>query len=562
MEKLVIYQVFTRLFGANASKNVSSGTKKENGCGKMADFTSAALAEIKKLGATHIWYTGLIEHATKSDYTSYGIPKDHPAVVKGNAGSPYAIKDYYDIDPDLATKVPERMKEFERLVVRTHKAELKVIIDFVPNHVARQYHSDAKPEGVLDLGEDDDTTMSFNPHNNFYYLPGTTFSPSFSLYDEEMGDYVEKPAKVTGNDCFTQWAGQNDWYETVKLNYGVDYQGSHQLVFCPSTPDTWLKMRDILLFWASKGIDGFRCDMAEMVPCDFWGWVIPQVKAKYPDIIFIAEVYNPHEYRNYIYRGHFDYLYDKVGLYDTIRSVVGGNTAMTITGVWQSVDDIQSHMLNFLENHDEQRIASDFFAGNAEKGKPALLISSLMNTNPVMIYFGQELGERGMDVEGFSGKDGRTSIFDYWTIDLIRRWRNGNKFDGKLLTAEEKDLQQFYTKVLNICNKEKAIREGQFFDIMYVNYNEGMNEHRQYAFLRKHEKELILVVANFDDKLARSWVKIPAHAFNCMNIPVCDKEYECKDLLTGKKEKKALIPDGTIYVEIPANGGRVLKFKL
>lgn len=562
MEKLVIYQVFTRLFGANASKNVSNGTKKENGCGKMADFTSAALAEIKKLGATHIWYTGLIEHATKSDYTSYGIPKDHPAVVKGNAGSPYAIKDYYDIDPDLATKVPERMKEFERLVVRTHKAELKVIIDFVPNHVARQYHSDAKPEGVLDLGEDDDTTMSFNPHNNFYYLPGTTFSPSFSLYDEEMGDYVEKPAKVTGNDCFTQWAGQNDWYETVKLNYGVDYKGSHQLVFCPSTPDTWLKMRDILLFWASKGIDGFRCDMAEMVPCDFWGWVIPQVKAKYPDIIFIAEVYNPHEYRNYIYRGHFDYLYDKVGLYDTIRSVVGGNTAMTITGAWQSVDDIQSHMLNFLENHDEQRIASDFFAGNAEKGKPALLISSLMNTNPVMIYFGQELGERGMDAEGFSGKDGRTSIFDYWTIDLIRRWRNGNKFDGKLLTAEEKDLQQFYTKVLNICNKEKAIREGQFFDIMYVNYNEGMNEHRQYAFLRKHEKELILVVANFDDKLARSWVKIPAHAFNCMNISVCDKEYECKDLLTGKKEKKALIPDGTIYVEIPANGGRVLKFKL
>ena len=562
MEKLVIYQVFTRLFGANASKNVSNGTKKENGCGKMADFTSAALAEIKKLGATHIWYTGLIEHATKSDYTSYGIPKDHPAVVKGNAGSPYAIKDYYDIDPDLATKVPERMKEFERLVVRTHKAELKVIIDFVPNHVARQYHSDAKPEGVLDLGEDDDTTMSFNPHNNFYYLPGTTFSPSFSLYDEEMGDYVEKPAKVTGNDCFSQWAGQNDWYETVKLNYGVDYLGSHQLVFCPSTPDTWLKMRDILLFWASKGVDGFRCDMAEMVPCDFWGWVIPQVKAKYPDIIFIAEVYNPHEYRNYIYRGHFDYLYDKVGLYDTIRSVVGGNTAMTITGAWQSVDDIQSHMLNFLENHDEQRIASDFFAGNAEKGKPALLISSLMNTNPVMIYFGQELGERGMDAEGFSGKDGRTTIFDYWTIDLIRRWRNGNKFDGKLLTAEEKDLQQFYTKVLNICNKEKAIREGQFFDIMYVNYNEGMNEHRQYAFLRKHEKELILVVANFDDKLARSWVKIPAHAFNCMNIPVCDKEYECKDLLTGKKEKKALIPDGTIYVEIPANGGRVLKFKL
>ena len=243
------------------------------------------MAEIKKLGATHIWYTGLIEHATKSDYTQYGIEKDHPAVVKGMAGSPYAIKDYYDIDPDLATKVPERMKEFEKLVMRTHKADLKMIIDFVPNHVARQYHSDAKPEGVRDLGEDDDTTEAFHPDNNFYYMPCTQFSPNFSLHDEEMGDYVEMPAKVTGNDCFTPWVSQNDWYETVKLNYGVDYQGTRQLIFCPSTPNTWLKMRDILLFWASKGIDGFRCDMAEMVPCDFWGWVIPQVKAKYPDCL-------------------------------------------------------------------------------------------------------------------------------------------------------------------------------------------------------------------------------------------------------------------------------------
>ena len=512
MEKLVIYQVFTRLF--------------------------------------------------KSDYTQYGIQRDHPAVVKGIAGSPYAIKDYYDIDPDLATKVPERMKEFKNLVMRTHKAELKMIIDFVPNHVARQYHSDAKPEGVRDLGEDDDKTEAFHPDNNFYYLPFTQFSPNFSLHDDEMGDYVEMPAKVTGNDCFTPWVSQNDWYETVKLNYGVDYQGTRQLIFCPSTPNTWVKMRDILLYWASMGIDGFRCDMAEMVPCDFWGWAIPQVKAKYPDIIFIAEVYNPHEYRNYIERGHFDYLYDKVGLYDTIRSVMGGNSATCITGAWQSVDDIQSHMLNFLENHDEQRIASKFFAGSAEKGKPALLVSALMNTNPMMIYFGQELGEQGMYSEGFSGQDGRTTIFDYWTIDLIRRWRNNNKFDGTLLSKEEKDLQKFYTKVLNICNMEKAIREGLFFDIMYVNYNQGMNEHRQFAFLRKKDRELIFVIANFDDQPARSWVKIPAHAFDCLDIPVSEKERECKDLLTGKKEKKVLIPDGTLYVELPANGGKVLKFKL
>ena len=562
-ERPIIYQVFTRLFGANSNHPVANGTKQQNGCGHMADFTTKALESIKGLGITHVWYTGIIEHATQTDYSEYGIAKDHPAIVKGKAGSPYAIKDYYDIDPDLATSVPDRMKEFQNLVNRTHKAGLKVLIDFVPNHVARQYHSDAKPEGVKDLGEEDDTTQGFDINNNFYYITGCKFAPTFSLKDEEGTEYVEKPAKATGNDCFSQWPNKNDWYETVKLNYGVDYLGSHRMEFSPSVPNTWGKMLNILKFWASKGIDGFRCDMAEMVPCDFWGWAIPQVKRINPDIVFIAEVYNPREYRNYIYRGKFDYLYDKVGLYDTVRSVVNGNSAMHITGCWQSVDDIHDRMLNFLENHDEQRIASEYFAGSAEKGKPALIVSALMRSNPFMIYFGQELGEKGMDEEGFSGKDGRTTIFDYWTIDTIRRWRNGGKFDGANLSKEEIELQSYYAKVLSICNKEKAIREGAFFDIMYCNHgNQMMNEHRQYAFLRKEGHDLILVVANFDNSIARSWIKIPEHAFECLNIPTDGKPVATKDLLTSKKGECTLIPDGTIYVEVPAYGAKILKMKI
>lgn len=562
-EKPIIYQVFTRLFGANSNHPVANGTKQQNGCGHMADFTTKALESIKGLGITHVWYTGIIEHATQTDYSEYGIAKDHAAIVKGKAGSPYAIKDYYDIDPDLATSVPDRMREFQNLVNRTHKAGLKVLIDFVPNHVARQYHSDTKPEGVKDLGEDDDTSLGFDINNNFYYITGSQFSPSFDLKDEEGVEYIEKPAKATGNDCFSQWPNKNDWYETVKLNYGVDYQGTHMMEFSPSVPNTWDKMLNILKYWASKGIDGFRCDMAEMVPCDFWGWAIPQVKRINPDIVFIAEVYNPREYRNYIYRGKFDYLYDKVGLYDTVRSVVNGNSAMNITGCWQSVDDIHDRMLNFLENHDEQRIASDYFAGSAEKGKPALIVSALMRSNPFMIYFGQELGEKGMDEEGFSGKDGRTTIFDYWTIDTIRRWRNGGKFDGSNLSKEEKELQAYYTKVLSICNKEKAIREGAFFDIMYCNHgNQMMNEHRQYAFLRKEGHDLILVVANFDNNTTRTWIKIPEHAFECLNIPTDGKPLATKDLLTGKKGECTLVPDGTVYVEVPAYGAKILKMKI
>ncbi len=562
--KPVIYQVLTRLFGAESSRCVSQGSREQNGCGKLADFTARALREIRQLGATHVWYTGIIEHATQTDYSDFGIAKDHPAVVKGKAGSPYAIKDYYDIDPDLATHVPDRMREFENLVRRTHHAGLKVIIDFVPNHVARQYHSDVKPAGVRDLGEDDDPTLGFSPQNNFYYICNQQFAPQFPLTDATGQAYVEYPAKATGNDCFSQCPGRNDWYETVKLNYGVDYQGGRTTHFVP-VPDTWRKMLHILLFWASKDIDGFRCDMAEMVPCEFWEWVIPQVKAAHPDrpIQFIAEVYNPAEYRDYLHRGHFDYLYDKVGLYDTLRAVMNGLSASAITGCWQSTDDISDHMVNFLENHDEQRIASTFFAGDARKGRPALLVAALMRTNPVMIYFGQELGETGMQQEGFSGLDGRTTIFDYWTVPTVSRWRNHGRFDGQLLTAEEQELRRFYAQVLHLCNSEKAIRQGGFFDIMYANYdNAMMNIHRQYAFLRKCDRELILVVANFDGQGSHTQVRIPAHAFDYFHIPTDKSEFIAKDLLTGQAEEISIRPDGLTGLTLPPLGGKVLKFKI
>ena len=561
-EKIIIYQVFTRLFGNNNTRLKKNGSFEENGCGKMADFTTKALTEIKNLGATHIWYTGVIEHASQNNYSRYGIRPDHPAVVKGKAGSPYAIRDYYDIDPDIANSIPDRMKEFENLVKRSHKSGLKVIIDFVPNHVARQYHSDAKPEGVVDLGENDDNTVAFSPQNNFYYIPGEQLQGNIDLHMYAPEAYVEKPAKATGNDKFDAWPSINDWYETVKLNYGVDYMNGRWGHFDP-IPDTWKKMLDILLFWAAKDIDGFRCDMAEMVPVEFWGWAIPQVKEQYPGIIFIAEVYNPHEYRNYIFNGHFDYLYDKVGLYDTLRALTCGHeTATNIPFRWQSLSGIEKHMLNFLENHDEQRIASEFFAGNPFKAIPAMVVSACMNTNPVMIYFGQEFGEAGMDEEGFSGRDGRTTIFDYWTVDTIRRWRSGGKYDGKLLTKEEKKLQGFYSTLLNLCNKEKAIREGEFFDLTYANL-EGVvfNEHRQYAFFRKAGKELLFIVVNFDENPAAPCVKIPTHAFDYLSIPFKDA-YKAKDLLTGNTETLAMAPDQCTQILLEGFGAKVLKIKL
>ena len=546
--KIHIYQIFTRLYGNRCQARKPFGTIEENGCGKLNDFTPSVLKQIREKGFTHVWYTGVIRHATMTDYTPYGIPRQHPAVVKGRAGSPYAIADYYDIDPDLAVNVDKRMEEFEKLVNRTHRAGMKVIIDFVPNHVARQYKSICKPKGVKDLGEDDDQTQGFAPAtNNFYYCPGERFTPYFDLYHGEKEPYCEEPAKATGNDCFNNAPGQNDWYETVKLNYGVDYYAGGIGHFDP-VPDTWNKMTDILLFWASKGIDGFRCDMAEMVPAAFWAYATAKIKAAYPSLLFIGEVYNPYEYRNYIASG-FDYLYDKVGMYDVLRDITCHRRGThDITHAWQQTDDIRQHMLYFLENHDEQRIASDFFAGNGFKAVPALIISALLQQNPLMIYAGQEYGERGMDEEGFSGRDGRTTIFDYWSVDTLCRAAEGK------LTEDEQLLSDLYTKVLSIAQKEKAVSEGQMFDLMYANTQYG----GQYAFLRSDGKSHLLVVVNFEDVARSIDLTIPSHAFEYMKID--ERDYSATELLTGEKLTLALRSNAQVCIALPARGGVVLKF--
>lgn len=552
----VIYQIFTRLYGNKTKNNKPNGTLQENGSAKMNDITATKLQRISRMGFTHVWFTGLIEHATQTDHTAFGISKDHPAVVKGKAGSPYAIKDYYDIDPDLAVSVPDRMKEFKALLNRTHKAGLKMVIDFVPNHVARHYHSDAAPKGVEDLGEKDDTTKGFDPQNNFYYLPGQQLRTDFARSAAQTEPYVELPAKATGNDCFNASPSRNDWYETVKLNYGIDYQGGRATHFSP-TPSTWKKMTDILLFWAEKGVDAFRCDMAEMVPTAFWSHAVAAVKKEHPDVLFIGEVYNPAQYRDYLAAG-FDYLYDKVGLYDTLRAIVCGNaSASCITSCWQATDDIKEHMLHFLENHDEQRIASAYFAGNAEKAKPALAAGALMSPGAYMVYAGQEIGEAGMDAEGFSGNDGRTTIFDYWNPASLQKL-TAPAFEKKL-TSEEAALYDYYQKILSLCNSRKAFEQGGFFDLQYANYGRdyGYNCDRQYSFLRHFGREVYLVAVNFAPASVQVGIKIPSHAFDVLKLREGTKS--AVSVMTEETVTVELRPDAPLYVQLPAYGVTVLR---
>ena len=551
-KKTIIYQLLPRLFTNSCDHCVVNGSKRQNGCGKMNDITTAVLNKIRDMGITHVWYTGVIRHALKTQYS--GIPSCNPYIVKGNAGSPYAITDYYDIDPDIAVRVKNRIGEFQRLVARTHEVGMKVIIDFVPNHVARQYHSIAKPENVEDLGATDNKDIAFSPMNNFYYMPGQQFAPSIDL---GQGDefYYEKPAMATGNDCFHPYPGVNDWYETVKLNYGIDY-ATGQRHFSP-IPSTWHKMRDILLYWAQMGVDGFRCDMAHMVPVEFWNWVIPQVKEQFPELIFIAELYDVGIYRDYIFNGHFDYLYDKVSLYDTLRAVVTGNArAAAITGCWQAVEGIGDHMLNFLENHDEQRIASSEFAGDATRALPALVVATTISRAPFMVYHGQELGEPARDAEGFSGRDGRTTIFDYWSVDTLRRWYNGGKCDTARLTSEERQLRRFYKKLLRLCNSEKAIAQGEFYDLMYVN-GDSLNCDKVYAYYRHCKGEQLLIVANFNDLDETVHLNTPQHAFQVMGME--PGTYRCKELLSGSDMSLHVVPSEPATFVVPARNAVIIK---
>ncbi len=526
-KRMVIYHVMTRLFGNQNSTNEPWGTLEENGVGKFDDFTSEVLLQLANDGYTHIWYTGVIEHGVLTDYRSDGIPLDDADVIKGRAGSPYAIKDYYDVNPDLANVVDHRMAEFEALLDRSHCAGLKVLIDFVPNHVARSYHSDQNPGNFPDFGMDDDLTKSFDPNNNFYYFPNQAFQvpadyQSLGAHDfpTKDGFFDENPAKATGNDVFSPTPTVNDWFETVKLNYGVDYLDHRRTYFDP-IPNTWLKMKDILLYWAGKGVDGFRCDMAEMVPVEFWQWVINEVKSVHPKITFTAEIYVPDNYRSYIFDGGFDYLYDKVELYDTLKQIVQGHASTDhITRVWQSQEGISDHMLRFLENHDEQRIASPDFAGNMNKGIPMMAVTAFMHKGPIMMYFGQEVGEPGKGFAGFSSDDGRTTIFDYWGVPEHQKWMNHGKFDGGLLSEEQLELRNRYTQILLSTNFEIALREGQFFDLHYYNrtaHYQGYSN-RVYAFLRHTEAEQLLIVVNFGEEPEETAIKIPEEAWQKMNI--------------------------------------------
>ncbi|SDT41147.1 Glycosidase [Mucilaginibacter mallensis] len=563
--KLIIYQLLPRLFGNANTTNKFYGSIEENDSGKLNDINDTALAEIKKLGITHVFYCGVIEHATMTDYTKFGIKLDDPDVVKGRAGSPYAVKDYYDIDPDLAVDVNNRIGEFEELVKRTHANGLKVIIDFIPNHVARTYASDAKPEGVRDIGQDDDNTKAFSPKNDFYYVCGQSFvvppgyNPGGDGFSSPLkdGKFDENPARVTGN-AFTATPSINDWFETVKLNYGLDCLNNYKTYYDP-IPPLWNKLYDILDYWSNKGVDGFRCDMIEYVQVEFWGWLIPKLKEVHPDLIFIGEAYHYSLYNKYIFDGKFDYLYDKTGLYDAVKKLTRnewGASTWSINNVWNNeTKGIDEHMLRFMENHDEERIAHNAFAGNPWLAIPGMIVTATLNTGPVMIYSGQEVGEPGNGSMGFGG-DSRTSIFDYCGVPEHQKWLNNGKFDGGQLSIEQKNLRDFYHTLLNIAIDNEAIHSGEFYELMVTNEHQPGFNQGLYIYVRYTDKQRVLVIANFNRDEHNIQVTFAGDLLSKFNL---SGSIEFTDLLKGVKYNTPDIAQG-LNIFLHATSGLLLEF--
>jgi glycosidase len=570
-QKVVVYQVFTRLFGNTNTTNKPWGTLEENGVGKFNDFTDKALEEIKALGVTHIWYTGVPHHALVRDYTAYGISNDDPDVVKGRAGSPYAVKDYYNVNPDLAVDPAKRLEEFKSLVDRTHRHGMKVIIDIVPNHVARGYHSVSNPAGTEDFGASDDKSVEYARNNDFYYIPGESFKVpeprdnykplGGEAHPSADGKFDENPAKWTGNGSRQPQPDFYDWYETVKINFGIRPDGSKDFVPLPDgfdaqpiadhynfwkdkdVPGSWKKFRDIALYWVNFGVDGFRFDMAEMVPVEFWSYMNSSIKTANPDAFILAEVYNPSLYRDYIRKGKMDYLYDKVELYDTLKNIIQGHgSADHLAGIMQGLSDIEHHMLHFLENHDEQRLASPAFAGSAVKGKPAMVLSATISTSPTMIYFAQEVGEPGDGNAGF-GSATRTTIFDYWGVPAHQRWMNGGAFDGGKLSDDEKILRDFYRRLLNFTLNSPALM-GKYQEIHSFNRGKTSGYYDKcFSFARWSGDERLVVVVNFKDSITDVFeLQLPDDLIKEWNLK--DGTYKLKDQLYQSAEFELIVSGG------------------
>lgn len=530
----VIYQLFVRHFSNYCESGVPWGSREQNGCGTFAGVTDRALEELARLGVTHLWLTGVLRHATRSSHP--GLPADPACVVKGIAGSPYAVTDYFDTDPDLAENPSERLQEFVALLGRVRAHGMVPMMDFIPNHVSRHYSSAIRPE--QSFGHGDDSSRFFARDNSFYYLEPCNCDCPLLLPE---GEYIPERghARVTGNNAATHHPTHHDWYETVKLNYGIDYRGGAAAAaelpreYAPAggVPRTWRLMDEVLAYWQELGVGGFRCDMAHMVPMSFWRWALSRARMRDEGAYFVAEAYNDHmklcrgDVHAELLAAGFRAVYDS-GSYRALNSIFEGcGWANDLDSVNHAHLPLAARGLRYLENHDEPRLAAPaHWGGLGAEVAPALMVAQFAaTTGLVLFYNGQEVGERADGPGGYGGDNGRTSIFDYTCLPRLQRWANRGRFDGALLSADELALRNFCSRLLPLL-QHPALSRGDFYGLNWANQQTpgyGRDEgdpvagHRLYAFLRYNSRarSTVLAVCNFSPVAeVHTSIHIPEHA--------------------------------------------------
>lgn len=549
-ERPRIYQLLPRLFGNTNPTRRLNGTLQENGVGRFEDINDAALRSLRDMGFTHLWLTGVLRQATGTAHPGSGLEADDPDILKGIAGSPYAIKDYFDVCPDYATAPDRRMEEFKSLLARIRSHGMGTLIDFVPNHVSRAYQSlTGQP-----LGSNDRTDRFCDPANHFFHLTdqplvlptwkdGLPLSPTCKVLGGCDGRFLPETnsARVSGNNVARPTPSLDDWYETAKLNYGYDFTTGHRAYPHGDQPGvipkTWLSMDAVLAHWQALGVDGFRCDMAHMVPPEFWTWAIARARARNPAVFFVGEAYEdlmkvpsgyPLQQALNDRRGHvlldllsagFDAVYDDPSYKKLKHLYDGQGWANDLTEVLHH-PFLLERSLRYAENHDEVRLASHGNWGGIgmEVGRPVSAILFGLSHGPVLLYHGQEVGEPGHGPCGFSTDGVRTTIFDYWSMPELARWVNGHRYDGAHLNPEQTALRGFYSRLLHLCGKP-AFARGELLPLNPANIHnpefgrlagETASGHWLHAYLRHDPRsnESYLVTANLHRSVALQNIRI------------------------------------------------------
>lgn len=561
MAKSLIYQLMVRHWGGQSYEPASLAIEKRRPIGSFEAIDDIAISYLKSLSIDTVWLTGVICHATRSQCSIGDETIGGDVVVKGDAGSPYAITDYYAIHPFLSHDESQAEAQFDALVSRLKAAGLKVIIDFVPNHVSRHYHGINTPPGERRLGQGDDVSIEFRPNNHFYYLPGTSYVNPSHL----ARPFHEMPAKVTGNDCYTPQPSEFDWYETVKLNYGVDLHGTS---FFDPVPDLWNRMRAILSFWLKRGVDGFRCDMVEMIPTPFWAWVISDIRRDFPQSLFIGEAYHIGNYDGLLGAG-FDKLYDKANCYNRLEGLLKGETSHDVVhSVFESGRRYEGKMLRFWENHDEIRVASEHFASDAPLGMVMTALVHLTGKDHLMIYNGQELGEEARGASGYSGDDGKTSIFDYVAVPSIQSLVSLNFQIGQLEVSHFV-LLSAYQSMLAFAQTNELIAAGGYYGLNWAQRPKSDLE-RLYLFtcLRHLNGKVFLLAFNLQsDHLIKTDITIPNHAIEEVKLRqdrlsiALHKNWQPKKNHDVFYSFSSTYERTELYVEIPACSALVFELK-